>query len=68
MEEAIIRNLLSFGKFWQVSLHSDPQNEATKSTIKDHQSQLQTLMDMKQDGHTIQSRTKWMKYGDRMNK
>ena len=29
MEEARIRKSLeSFGKFWQVSLQSDPQNEA----------------------------------------
>lgn len=49
-------------------LHSDPQNEANKSTIKDLNTQLQTFMDKKEDRCRIQSRTKWMKSGDRMNK
>lgn len=65
LEEDQLRNSL---ELWQVLIHSEPQKEATKSAIKDLQSQLQQLMDMKKDGHRIWSKTKWMKSGDRMNK
>lgn len=39
MEEAKIKKSL---EFWQLLLHSDPHNEANKSIIKNHSSQLQT--------------------------
>lgn len=40
----------------------------TKSTVKDLWSQLQILIDRKKDRHRIRSHTRWMKYGDKMNK
>lgn len=57
-----------FLEFQQVQLHLDPQNKVSKAATKDSRAQLQFLVDTKVDGYRIRSRTKWMEYGDRMNK
>jgi hypothetical protein len=44
------------------------QNEANKSNIEDHWSQLQTFMNRVEDRYRIRSRNKWMKSWDGMNK
>ena len=62
------RNLESPLNFGKSKLHSDTQNEVNKVVIKDCQAQLQVLLDRKEDGHRIRFGTKWMEFGDRMNK
>lgn len=65
LEEATLRKSL---EFWRTLFQSDPQNEASKVAIGDLWFQLQILMDRKEDGCRIQSKTNQMKSGDRMDK
>ena len=65
MEESRLRQHL---EFWQVILHSDTTNGTTKARIKILRDKLQNLIDEKEEGRRITSRTPWMESRDRMTK
>ena len=65
LEESRLRQHL---EFWQVILHFDTTNATTKARVKILRDKLQSLADTKEERRKIRSRTRWMEYGDRMNK
>lgn len=64
LEETTLRKHL---EFWQIVLRSNTMNGTTKANIELLRDQLQSLADRKEGGHRIQSRTRWMQSGDKMN-